>query len=110
MGDFSFVGMLDDVIGPTFDELIVYTPSGGSAATIPACVQRNSSKTTSPTPGKPYTMYGIIVNVSKVNVPSVVENSDKIGIKLNSGDASYKTFRVSEIISRDEDGYELGLL
>lgn len=93
----------------SFGESVVYTPSGGSPATIKAVVFRREPRPlTSPVRSDiQVQVFNYRVMVDRNDVATVTENADKVEMKDMTG--TTKTFRVQKILASDEGCYTLGV-
>lgn len=93
-----------------FGEATTYTPSGGSALTRTAIVERNPMK-----PGQPglgFQQAGVeywIRNDATAGITSVKEGLDKVALKLKDGDSTNTTLIVKRILESDAGFFHLEL-
>jgi hypothetical protein len=90
-----------------FGESISYTPSGGAAATIKACVFRRGSDKASPPGGIPTQVYPLVIEIDPVDVPIVTVQKDAVTCTDFNGTS--RTFRVAKILYSDPGCFKLGL-
>lgn len=86
---------------PVLGDSVTYTPSGGSATTIYAIVNRDGIVVDGVNPGD-ILNFVTTIQVSKADVTTVTKNVDTVALKRNSDDASDTTMTVQSII--DESG------
>jgi hypothetical protein len=91
----------------SFGETVVYTPSGGAAVSIKACVFRRGLQKLDPRNSAPIPYYPVVVEVDTVDVPTVTVNEDKISCPDATGVT--REFRVSKILYSDEGCFKLGM-
>jgi hypothetical protein len=111
---FDLAADMDDVfLTSGFEENVIYTPSGGSAATIAAIVQRDrpaEERNNAPgSVGGSERRYPIEITVSATDVATVTPHNDVVQIYAKVGDATRKSYRVASIISQDDGAWQLGL-
>jgi len=110
--------MTDIFLDSGSQEDIIYTPSGGTAKTIKAVINRdglNSTNTSRRTGGETqsknryYAISIIIATDATEGINTVTVKEDKVQLKKRFNDSENTTFRVSGIIMDDEGAWELGL-
>jgi len=95
-----------------FEEDIVYTPSGGSAATISAIVDRGPPIQAGRARGvdsNPNRRHEVTIYVSTTDVPTVTPNEDTVQVKARVGDSMTRTMTVRSVISSDAGCQQLAL-
>ena len=83
-----------------FGEPITYVPHGGTATTISAVVTRQPSQVQS-TNGMAFALNTMEIEVSRDDVPTVVERMDKVRFPRHVGDANTQEFTVTKIVAED---------
>ena len=105
--EIDFTGDMDNIfLDSEFQELISYTPDGGSATSINAIVFRDGLEQFTTVHGLKAAQFKAVIVVSKTDITTVSTQSDKASFTLNG---ATEVFRVRAILQEDQGAFYLGL-